>query len=125
MIWDSASLRLAGWIALAAALLSAGWAGAWHWRGAEVEHLRGERDRAQDAVTALGGQITAQNDRIDGWLTASKDAQDRAAKALAEARRGGDSTRAAIDALAGRIAAAAPSATCADAVAEVRAGLGQ
>lgn len=120
-----ASLRLAGWIAVAAALLSAGWAGAWHWRGVEVEHLRGELDRAQDAVTALGGQISEQNARIEQWLRAGAEAQDRAAKALAEARRGGDSTRAAIDALAGRIAAAAPSATCADAVAEVRAGLGQ
>lgn len=120
-----AYLRLAGWIALAAALLSAGWAAAWHWRGAEVEHLRGERDRAQDAVQSLGGKISEQNARVEKWLRAGTEAQNRAAKALAETRRGGDSTRTAIDALAGRIAAAAPSATCADAVAEVRAGLGQ
>jgi hypothetical protein len=65
-----AYLRLAGWIVVAAALLSAGWAGAWHWRGAEVEHLRGERDRAHDAVTALGGQIADQNARVEQWLRA-------------------------------------------------------
>ena len=118
-----AYLRLAGWIALAAALLAAGWAGAWHWRAIEVAAAHAERDRAQDAVAALGDKIGEQNARIEQWLRAGKDAQDRAAKALAEARRGGDSTRAAIDALAGRIAAAAPSATCADAVAEVRRGL--